>query len=183
MTTKTKTKTKRPAATKPSARGARTSAKDVRPRDSEHPRKRSSPKVPDAEIPLRLGTAPAGCRDHESFPMDLHREDGSRYMPLLEVAKPTEDACGRPVPAGHRAGLSAASVFPLGSSGFDYHTELPMNGFGIERNVLVVVEREQDGTIVRTPYVRWCREVDLKVRCSYCGADLLKDKPRRCSRG
>jgi hypothetical protein len=131
-----------------------------------------------AEIPLRLVTVAEDCREHYYFPCFLRRVDGSPYCLLLEVAETGPGTCGRWFPKGHRGTIS---VDQLGTSAFDFHHEVPVDGWGIPRSALVVVEREPDGTVIRTPYVRWCRDVGLQVTCGRCGADLLRDDVGPCN--
>jgi hypothetical protein len=72
----------------------------------------------------------------------------------------------------------------LGRSMYDYHSELPIDGNGISLDAILVLERDHDGLVLRTPYRAWRRSLGVRVLCPRCRIDLAPDTPdtRVCTR-
>lgn len=86
------------------------------------------------------------------------------------------------VPRGLRGYVETA----WGSSMYDWHREVPFNGFGIPIEHTIVVERTEDGQVIKTPYLKWaeinevtcpkCRNLISEVALKSCEWQDLRDK-------
>jgi hypothetical protein len=83
----------------------------------------------------------------------------------------------RRVRKGHRGWVTGGV---LGRRDFDYHSELPVDGWGMPLEALAVVERAPDGTMRRTPYVAWRRALGIPVMCLRCDVDLVAANGQPC---
>lgn len=59
-----------------------------------------------------------------------------------------------------------------GTSTYDWHVEVAVDGFGAPIDDVVVVALV-DEVVVKTPYVEWCRRHQLVLRCPRCKLDIL----------
>jgi hypothetical protein len=96
------------------------------------------------------------------------------YYPHRLVVEIAADAPSR------RAGTRGRIATVCGTSMYDWHLEVPVDGTGVEHAHVVVVERHEDGEIVRTPYLAWCRGHGLELTCSRCGLDILRTAGAPC---
>jgi hypothetical protein len=59
---------------------------------------------------------------------------------------------------------------------FEFHFEYPIEGFGIQKDLISVVE--EDGT--RTQLFDWCRQHEVFVFCGRCGLNITYEVSRDC---
>jgi hypothetical protein len=109
---------------------------------------------------------------HDSYLCWPDRRD-VRYLIAL-VARRAGD--GRPP----RRGRVMAALM-IGRRGYDYHRELPVEGFGVPLGRLSIVESDERGAVVETPYRAWRRSLGVVVTCPRCRVDLAQDDSSRCS--
>jgi hypothetical protein len=72
--------------------------------------------------------------------------------------------------------LRGALTCTCGTSLYEFHWEYPIEGFGVRKDLIVVVAN--DGT--RVPLLDWCRENDVIVFCSRCGLDITYEVSKDC---
>lgn len=144
------------------------------------PEKQSGPKLPTKSAPdvkstsaEKLYVPPPRLR---SVP-DRHKKH--RYIPDIPVYRgplvELIDDHDR-LKKGHRGRLGGG----YGTSCYNWHEELPVNGIGVPRTALLVVELDDNGMEVKTPYLKWCRALGLEVVCNRCDRDIVGEKPTKC---
>ena len=124
------------------------------------------PTITDDQLPLPLpkdGLAQPFC--------GLPDLDGNRPV-IVELLRPENGQ-----PAGARGKIESF----MGYSLYDLHVEVPINGCGVPFDSVVVLERAEDGSLVRTPYWEWIAHVGAKVRCNRCRKQLIAVHDRECS--
>lgn len=94
---------------------------------------------------------------------------------LLELARSVA-SCGGPLPAGRRGRLRPCD----GWSMYDLHEEVPLEGFGVPHDVVLVVH-QADGREVTTPLRVYCLSGRLRIRCRKCWVDVF-DASAKASR-
>jgi len=62
------------------------------------------------------------------------------------------------------------------SSDYEYHLEYPIEGVGVRKDLISVVE--SDGT--RSPLLDWCSDEKVFVFCGRCGKDITFEVSRGC---
>ena len=62
-----------------------------------------------------------------------------------------------------------------GTSLYDAHWEYPVDGMGVRKDRLLVVEGKR-----RVPIARWCRQNGVVVFCFYCGQDVTDTVSSGC---
>ena len=59
---------------------------------------------------------------------------------------------------------------------YEFHREYPIEGFGVRKDLISVIEEEE----IRTPMFDWLREQDVVVWCSGCGLEVTYEVSRNC---
>ncbi|MBN2718982.1 MAG: hypothetical protein JXX14_24255 [Deltaproteobacteria bacterium] len=59
---------------------------------------------------------------------------------------------------------------PVGTSLYNFHYEYPVNGEGIRKDCIFVVNEDCSETAI----IQWCRENRIRVRCNRCGQDITE---------
>ncbi|MBN2725267.1 MAG: hypothetical protein JXR95_14480 [Deltaproteobacteria bacterium] len=67
-----------------------------------------------------------------------------------------------------------------GTSMYNWHNEVPLNGWGIPIEHVSVVERTEDGEIINTPYLEWLKYTNTFVSCPKCKKDLREVAFKPC---
>ena len=101
-----------------------------------------------------------------------------RYYPGLDGGIVLEAACavGDSLEEGQRGRLACG----YGTSMYDWHREVPIEGSGIPLSAALVVELDGAGNEIKTPYLEWCRNLGLIVRCGRCGLDIVRTELAEC---
>ena len=82
--------------------------------------------------------------------------------------------------AGFQAGHRGVVRTGYGTSMYDWHLELPVDGSGVPHAHVAVVERHETGEVTKTPYLEWCRRLGLCITCSRCGLNILETHGAPC---
>ena len=128
-------------------------------------------------IPKKLDAAPKGQSKHYCIPSFY-------WLIVLEVARRFEVPSflpglpGASLDEGTRGHLRCG----YGTSMYDFHVEVPLEGTGVPLDAALVVELDADGNEVKTPYLEWCRRLGLKITCTRCGEDIVAAKYAICPR-
>jgi hypothetical protein len=72
--------------------------------------------------------------------------------------------------------LRGPIVCGYGTSMYEFHYEYPINGMGVRKDLIKVVN--PDGA--RTPIFDWCRENNVVVLCNRCGNDITYEVSMEC---
>lgn len=92
--------------------------------------------------------------------------------PLIELSRPVS-SCAGPFPVGHRGSLSPTQ----GWGHYDLHREVPLDGFGVPLDAVLVIVTDVDGTERKLSLRDWSRPRRRSLQCSRCGINVLD--PRR----
>ncbi len=63
-----------------------------------------------------------------------------------------------------------------GSSLYEFHWEYPIKGFGVRKDLIAVITRDD----TRVPLFDWCRANDLIVFCNRCGLEITYEVSKNC---
>ena len=97
------------------------------------------------------------------------------YYPKIRLAvEVTTDY--RSKESGYRGRIAT----PCGCSMYDWHVEVPVDGTGVAHEYVVVVERAENGDLIKTPYLDWCRGHGLEIVCGRCRLDIIQTSGSTC---
>ena len=117
----------------------------------------SSSSTPSIEIPLQRNRA-------DLFPEQF-------YAPLIGIVLEITELVAKPnLSVGDRGWLDA-----YGTSMYDWHREVPFERMGVPIENVVVLELDDEGSLIRTPYRQWIRELSIIVRCGRCNEQILPE--------
>jgi hypothetical protein len=85
----------------------------------------------------------------------------SAYYPSIQAEV---EGLGKTPGQLHRGRIACG----FGTSMYEFHHEYPIEGTGVRKDTIVVLEA--DGS--RTPVFEWCRRRDVLVVCTRCGEDI-----------
>ena len=107
-------------------------------------------------------------------PLKVHR--GFLWIERYVVVEVVRARCC--LPRGYRGYMLHGPG--CGTSMYESHLEVPVDGIGIPIDAVVVVELDERGEEIKTRYREWCRGLGVVVLCTRCREEVLPAINPRC---
>jgi len=92
-----------------------------------------------------------------------------KYFPKVNKAEGFEERVSHKLKKGQlKSGY--------GTSLYEFHWEYPIEGFGIRKDLITVITKDNE----RIPMLDWCKQNDIIVYCNRCGLDITYEVSRDC---